>query len=67
MKIRPVGAELFHADRLKNRHGEVIVQLPYLETCRVRNEEKTKEMGDAGCEISTCFVLRDVSEKYIGC
>jgi hypothetical protein len=32
------------------------VQLPYLETCGVRKEGKTKEKGVAGYEASTCFI-----------
>jgi hypothetical protein len=40
------------------------VQFPYLETCGVRKWGKTKEKRDAGCEASTYFVARDVSEKY---
>jgi len=40
------------------------VQLPYLESCRVRKWRKTKKKGDAGYEDSACFMARDVSEKY---
>jgi len=32
------------------------VQFPYLETCGVRKEGKTKEKGSAGYEASTCFI-----------
>ena len=30
MKIRPVGAELFHADRRTDRHNEATVAFPSL-------------------------------------
>jgi hypothetical protein len=30
MKIRPVGAELFHADRWTDKHNETIVAFPSL-------------------------------------
>jgi len=40
------------------------VQFQYLETCGVRKEGKTKEKGVAGFEAGTCFIARDINEKY---
>ena len=40
------------------------VQFPCIETCGMRRWKKPKEKGGAGCEDRTCFMARDVSEKY---
>ena len=37
---------------------------PCIETCGVWKWENAKEKGGAGCEDRTCFMARDVSEKY---
>jgi len=39
MKIRPVGAELFHADRWTDRHNEAIVAFPSM-TKAPKNQTK---------------------------
>jgi hypothetical protein len=43
------------------------VQFPFPEAFAVSKWGKTKEKGGKWYEASTCFVERDVSEKYIGC
>jgi len=40
------------------------VQFPNLETWKVRKWGKTKEKGGAGYKPITCFMARNVSEKY---
>ena len=42
MKIRPVGAELFHADRQVDRHGESTNRFSqFCEPCLIRQQQYT--------------------------
>jgi len=40
------------------------VQFPNLVTYKVRKWGETKEKGGAGYKAITCFMARDISEKY---
>jgi hypothetical protein len=46
-------------------HIMTTAQFLHLETCGLRKWGKTKEKVGAGYEPSTCFMARDVSEKYL--
>jgi len=67
MKIRPVGAELFHADRRTDRHNEATVAFPSLAkalknqikqfwTGNVLESEFLRSATTELCPISHCFL-----------
>lgn len=47
----------------KNNQKPSTFQFPYLETCRVRKQGRTKEKGGTAYEVGTYFVAQSVSKK----